>query len=68
LGAKRPVSFFIDLYCSWDDVYAREEILQNIETQERLEINLHYGYIVKISRYPMGASEEWIGEMRESVY
>jgi hypothetical protein len=70
LGAKQPVSFFIELYNFSDAAnVGREEILENIETQERLVLeNRHNDYFVMILRYPMSASEEWIEEMHESAH
>jgi hypothetical protein len=67
----QPVSFFVKVYNSSPWLFvarnAHSEYVDNNMTQEKLVIKAVGNNCVKISRYPMRASVEWINQMEQSV-
>jgi hypothetical protein len=72
LEAYQAVSFFLEVYNPIPqqvlDTIVVSDSLENAKTQEKLVINLGGDHnFIKISRYPMAASLEWIEEMEKHI-
>jgi hypothetical protein len=73
LDANQAVSFFAYIWnpsCRNINAWFKSLSLDNNKTQEKLVIkgiDPDLGDFVTISRYPMGAKEEWIKEMRTII-
>jgi hypothetical protein len=73
LDANQAVSFFACIMGNHTPANANIHSisLANDKTQEKLVIKAidpNLGYLVMISRYPMGATEEWIEEMGNFIH
>jgi hypothetical protein len=68
LDANQAVSFFASIWnSSYRTANSQSLSLDNNKTQEKLVIDHNLEDFVTISRYPMGAKEEWIKEMRKGM-
>jgi hypothetical protein len=71
LDANQAVSFFACFLGRHGGANVQSISLTNDKTQEKLVIEAidpNLGYLVMISRYPMGATEEWIEEMGNFIH
>ena len=63
MTAKQATSFFINIIKHvWNPLTVQTYTLDNEKTNEKLVVEQD-SRRVKISRYPVGANEEWIKEM-----